>query len=279
MEQQISLPTVRAERLRQRVHVLVEPGARGGEAYDLFMVWLICLNVFALVVETVHPLYVRHQALFTAFESASVLLFTLDYFLRLWTCTLRPEFQGGVRGRVRYAFTPMALLDLAAVLPFYLPMVGLDLRFMRAVRLLRLLRLGKLMRYSGALQMVARVVSRRKDELVTTIVLTGLLLLGASTLMYYLERQAQPQVFASIPAAMWWGISTITTVGYGDMVPVTALGKVVSSAIAVIGIGIVALPTGILSAGFIEELNSRRAPESAERCPHCGEKLPAREPR
>lgn len=278
MQQPLVIPSSRTERLRRWVHVLVEPGARGGEAYDLFMVWLICLNVAALVLETVHPLYVRHQAVFMAFEVASVLLFTLDYLLRLWTCTLREEFASAVGGRVRYALTPMAVLDLAAVLPFYLPFVGMDLRFVRAARLMRLLRLGKLARYSGALQMVARVVSRRKEELLTTFVLSALLLLGSSTLMYLVERGAQPEAFSSIPAAMWWGIATLTTVGFGDVVPVTPVGKVVSSVIAVVGIGIVALPTGILSAGFIEELSSRKSPGGA-RCPHCGEEIPEGAPR
>lgn len=266
----------RTARLRERVHVLVEPGARGGEAYDLFMVWLICLNLLAVVLETVHALQARHVALFAALEAASVVLFTLDYLLRLWTCTLRPGFSGPVRGRIRYALTPLAVLDLLAVLPFFLPLVGMDLRFLRAVRMLRLLTLGKLARYSGALQMVARVVARRREELMTTLVLTGLLLLGASSLMYFAERQAQPQSFASIPAAMWWGVATLTTVGFGDVYPVTPLGKVLSSVIAVVGIGIVALPTGILSAGFIEELGLRRG--HGAHCPHCGGELPGAEP-
>lgn len=275
MEQQLTLPVGRIERLRRWVHVLVEPGARGGEAYDLFMVWLICLNIVALVLETVGPLYTRHLAVFQAFEVASVLLFSLDYLLRLWTCTLNPEFAGAVRGRIRYAFTPLALIDLAAVLPFYLPFWGMDLRFARAARFLRLLRLGKLARYSRALQMVARVVARQKEELLTTFVLSGLLLLGSSTLMYLVERGAQPDDFSSIPAAMWWGIATLTTVGFGDVVPLTAAGKFLSSVIAVIGIGIVALPTGILSAGFIEEMQHRKNPGGVK-CPHCGEQLPPR---
>lgn len=275
MQSQITVPVRTTERLRRWVHVLVEPGARGGEAYDLFMVWLICLNIVALVLETVGPLYTRHLALFQAFEVASVLLFSLDYLLRLWTCTLNPEFAGAVRGRIRYALSPLALIDLAAVLPFYLPFVGMDLRFARGARLLRLLRLGKLARYSRALHMVARVVARQKEELLTTFVLSGLLLLGSSTLMYLVERGAQPEDFSSIPAAMWWGIATLTTVGFGDVVPLTAAGKFLSSVIAVIGIGIVALPTGILSAGFIEEMQLRKNPGGVK-CPHCGEQLPPR---
>lgn len=275
MDTPLSIPLGPVERLRRRVHVLVEPGAPGGEVYDLFMVWLICLNVFALVMETVDPLHTPYRALFDTFETASVALFTLDYVLRLWTCTLRPGCAEPVRGRVRYATSPMALLDLAAVLPFYLPLLGIDLRFMRAARLFRLLRLGKLARYSGALQMVARVVARSKEELLTTMVLAGLLLLGASSLMYYLERAVQPDAFSSIPAAMWWGVSTLTTVGFGDVVPATAAGKVVSSVIAVIGIGIVALPTGILSAGFMEEIGRRKG-LAAKCCPHCGESLDTR---
>ncbi|HEX2189733.1 MAG TPA: potassium channel family protein [Longimicrobiaceae bacterium] len=267
----LAAPLGRAERLRRRAQALVDPAVPGGEAYDLFMAGLICVNVAALVLETVRPLYDRHAALFAAFEGASVAVFTVDYLLRLWLCTLDPRYAAPVRGRLRYARTPLALLDLAAVLPFFLPMLGADLRFVRAARLLRLLRLGKLARYSSALQMVARVLVGKKEELFTTLVVAGVLLLGSSAVMYFVERDAQPQAFSSVPAAMWWGIATLTTVGFGDVYPVTPLGKLVSGIIALVGIGIIALPTGILSAGFIEEMQARRA--GAARCPHCGGEL------
>lgn len=261
-------PAGRTERLRLRVRALVDPAVPGGEAYDAFMAGLICANVAAMVLETVRTLYLGHRALFTAFEAASVAVFTLDYLLRLWVCTLDPRYAAPVRGRIRWARTPLALVDLAAVLPFYLPMTGADLRFVRAARLLRLVRMGKLARYSGALQMVGRVLAGKKEELVTTGLAAGALLLGSSALMYFVERGAQPEAFSSVPAAMWWGIATLTTVGFGDVYPVTGLGKALSGVIALLGIGIIALPTGILSAGFIEELQSRRA--GPGRCPHCG---------
>lgn len=268
MARELSAPAGRLERLRRRARALVDPAVHGGEGYDVFMAALICANVAAMVLETVRPLHDRHQALFAAFEAVSVALFTVDYLLRLWVCTLDPRYAAPVRGRIRYALTPMALVDLAAVFPFYLPMTGADLRFVRAARLLRLVRVGKLARYSRALQMVARVLVGKKEELLTTLVVAGVLLLASSAVMYFVERAAQPEAFSSIPAAMWWGIATLTTVGFGDVYPVTPLGKLVSGMIALMGIGIIALPTGILSAGFIEELQGRRA--RAARCPHCG---------
>ncbi|MEW5929731.1 MAG: ion transporter, partial [Gemmatimonadota bacterium] len=268
----LAVPLERTERLRRRAHALVDPTVPGGEAYDAFMGGLICLNVLAIVLETVRPFRERYGPLLAALEVASIAVFTADYLLRLWVCTLRPGYAAPVRGRVRYALTPMALVDLAAVVPFYLPLVGGDLRFVRAVRLLRLLRLGKLARYSRSLQMVARVLVGKKEELFSTLLVAGVLLLGASSLMYFVEREAQPQAFSSIPASMWWGIATLTTVGFGDVYPVTPLGKALSGVIAVIGIGIIALPTGILSAGFIEELHGGPGADSA-RCPHCGGEL------
>lgn len=272
MQQGVAAPLGRTERLRRWVYAVVQPDVAGGEGYDAFMAGLVCLNVVAIVLETVRPLHTAHQALFAAFEAGSVLVFTLDYLLRLWVCTLKAEYAAPVRGRIRYALTPLALIDLAAVLPFWLPLLGADLRFARAARLMRLLRLGKLARYSRALQMVARVLEGKKEELLTTLLVAGVLLLGASSLMYLVEREAQPEAFSSIPAAMWWGIATLTTVGFGDVYPVTPLGKALSGVIAVIGIGIIALPTGILSAGFIEEMQARSGREP-HRCPHCGGEL------
>jgi len=173
-----------------------------------------------------------------------------------------------MRGRFRFALSAMPMIDLLAVLPFYLPFLGLDLRFMRAVRLFRLFRVAKLARYSEALRTFCRVLGAKKEELGVTLFTLFLLLLLASCLAYYAERDAQPEAFSSIPAAMWWGVCTLTTVGYGDVCPVTALGKGIAAVIAVLGIGMFALPAGILGSGFVEEIQKRK--KCLQRCPHCG---------
>jgi len=166
----------------------------------------------------------------------------------------------------------MALVDLLAILPFYLPMLlPIDLRFLRALRLMRLFRLLKMGRYVKSLRLMRHVLARRKEELLITLFSVLLLLVLSSSLMYFIEREAQPDKFASIPAAMWWGIATLTTIGYGDMYPVTALGKILGGFIALLGIGLFALPAGILASGFAAEIQQRDHP--GKRCPHCGERI------
>jgi len=202
-------------------------------------------------------------------------LFSAEYLLRLWSCTVNPAHAAPLRGRFRFALTPLLLIDLLAILPFYFsllaPLLALDLRFLRAVRLFRLFRLAKLARYSLALRTFGRVLSSKKEELLSTLFILFLLLFLASSLMYFAENKAQPEKFSSIPTALWWGVATLTTVGYGDVVPVTALGRFLASMIAILGIGMFALPTGILGAAFVEEMQTRSSPPKL--CPHCGKQL------
>ncbi|MAE63994.1 MAG: potassium channel protein, partial [Phycisphaeraceae bacterium] len=159
---------------------------------------------------------------------------------------------------------------LAAILPFYLPTTAMDARSLRAVRLVRVLRILKLARYSDALRTFGRVFVAQKEPLGLTVFLLMLLLVMSASFMYYAEREAQPEVFSSIPATMWWAVATLSTVGYGDTFPVTEWGRVLGSIIAFLGIGMFALPTGILGAGFIEEYQGRR---ESKTCPHCGKQI------
>lgn len=161
-----------------------------------------------------------------------------------------------------------------SILPLYLPFTGLDLRFLRVVRMMRVFRLAKVGRYSESIRMLKTVAAARKEQLLCTLVLLVVLLVMAASMMYFAENPAQPETFSSIPAAMWWAVATLTTVGYGDVYPVTVLGKVMASVIAVLGVGMFALPTGILGAGFVEKLDRRRKPT---KCPHCGETIESNE--
>ena len=176
-----------------------------------------------------------------------------------------------VTGRIKYIFTPLAIIDLLAILPFYLPFMNIDFRFIRSIRLTRLFRIAKLGRYSVALEAMNIAIKRKKEQLIITVGILLFFLLLSSSLLYYTEYEAQPDKFTSIPHAMWWGIATLTTVGYGDIYPVTTAGKIISSLIAIIGVGICALPTGIISAGFLE--NIRNNQESTKVCPHCGKEI------
>ena len=246
----------------------VEEDDKGIERFvNVALLVLIVVIVIVVVLETVRGLDLEFHAGFHTIEVFSVAVFSVEYALRLWSCTSVPKYRSPVLGRLRFALTPLALVDLVAIAPFFLPwLVPLDLRFIRVLRLFRLLRSLKLARYSHALHTLGRVVRAKKEELAITAFLGMVLLILASSLMYYVEEEAQPTVFSSIPAAMWWAVVTLTTVGYGDIYPITPLGKVLASAMGILGIGLFALPAGIMASGFAEELQRKRAPVL---CPHC----------
>ncbi|RMF25649.1 MAG: ion transporter, partial [Bacteroidetes bacterium] len=201
----------RLQKARRHLHRLLSPSAEKGNAswwLDIFLMSLISLNILAVILETVKPLALQHRIFFYWFEFVSVLIFSVEYLLRLWAANEEPAYRTPVLGNLRYALTPLALVDLLAILPFYLPLVGLDLRFLRILRLLRLFTLFKLARYSAALTLFAKVFREKREELLISITFTLFLLLVSSSLMYYVENQAQPEVFSSIPETMWWGIAT-----------------------------------------------------------------------
>lgn len=237
---------------------------------------MIVVNIVAVALESVPSINSRIGTILTLVERVSVALFSVEYLVRLWVCVEIPKYAHPLFGRVRYVFSPMALVDLLAIAPTYLPYLGLNLLTLRAFRLVRLLRLLKLGRYSEALQRLGRVVYRKRFELTSTAIIAVFLLVVAAALLHAAEGTEQPDRFGSLPDAMWWAVVTMTTVGYGDVYPVTPLGRVLGSFVAFLGVGLFALPTGILGAGFLEESNRARLEESAKRhCPHCGGALDA----
>lgn len=178
-----------------------------------------------------------------------------------------PRYARPLSGRLRFAATPLAVVDLLAIIPFYIGLAGIDLRFIRSLRLLRIVRVAKVGRYMKALHLFSRVLREKREELVLTLGMMLLLLIIASCFMYYVENPVQPENFPDIPHTMWWAVATFTTVGYGDIYPVTGLGKLLAGVVAILGIGLFALPTGILGAGFVGEMQKR---SEGHRCPHCG---------
>lgn len=259
--------------MRKRIYEIMEVGKEGdrvSKGFDIFIITLIGLNIIALILESDKRIYAISPLVFKSFEIVSVLIFTIEYILRVWSCVENKKYDKPVLGRIKFGFTFMALIDLFAVLPFYIPFLGIDLRFLRAVRMLRIARIVKFGRYSQSLQIIGKVVRAKKEQLICAIFFLFVLLIIASSLMYYAENAAQPEAFESIPKAMWWAVATLTTVGYGDVYPITPLGKLIASFIAILGIGMFALPTGILGAGFIEEIDKSK---EIEKCPHCGMKI------
>lgn len=261
--------------VKKRIYEIIEPHfppSKFSKIFVFFIVSLILLNVAAVILGTVESIAGRFRSLLYAFEIFSVVVFTVEYFLRLWVCTEKEEFRFPILGRIRFAFTPLAIVDLLAVLPFYLPFIFFrtDLRFIRVIRVFRIVRLFKIGRYSQALHTFGEVLKEKKEELGVTVVAVLVLLILASSLMYYVEHNAQPKVFSSIPAAMWWGVATLTTVGYGDVYPITPLGKFLGAIIALAGIGIFALPAGILASGFASHIIKK---DENKVCPHCGKPI------
>lgn len=262
--------------LRRRTYEIVEAAQaddRASKVFDLTIISLIFVNVIAFVLESVDSIQAAAPLTFLYLEYASVAVFSIEYLLRLWSCVEAPGYSAALTGRTRFLVRPMMMVDLLSILPTLLPMFGVDLRVFRALRMFRLVRIAKLGRYTMALQVIQRVLQGKKEELVTTLSFLVMLLLLASSVLYFAERGAQPEKFGSIPQAMWWGVATLTTVGYGDVFPITMAGKVLGAGIAILGIGMFALPTGILGAAFVEEVQRRKAETVV--CPHCGEALDA----
>ncbi|MCB0325533.1 MAG: ion transporter [Bdellovibrionales bacterium] len=256
---------------RRRVWEIVQVAQRGdrvSHAFDMLILALIFLSAVDVVLGSVKSIDARYGWLFDSFEVFSVMIFTGEYLARLWACPVDPRFREPVAGRLRFAVRPLALVDLMAVVPFYLPYVGVDLRALRLVRLATLLRVAKIARYSRSLNVMGRVIASRKEEMALTMGMLGMVLVIASCLVYYCEHDVQPEAFPDIPSTMWWGIVTLTTIGYGDVFPVTALGKLVTGVVAILGIGLFALPAGILGSGFVEEYQKEKARQGV--CPHCG---------
>ena len=245
--------------IRRRVFELLELGSLAGRQaaiFEAFMVLLIVSNVVVVAMETVPSLWAQYETSFVIFEAISVAFFTVEYFARLWVSVERQNGETiGYKQRLKYMLSPLALIDLFAILPFYLtPFVAADLRVLRVFRLLRLF---KLVRYSPALSTVGRVIFAERRALAAALVVMAGLEITAATLMYIVEHNVQPEAFGSIPQALWWAVATLTTVGYGDVVPITALGKFIGGAVMIFGLAFYALPIGIIASGFSDELHRR----------------------
>lgn len=251
--------------------------SRGTPWPERALLWLVAANLVVFVAETVPGIAAAYGPHLALFEHVSIGIFVAEYLARLWACVEDPRYREPLAGRLRWMRSPLALLDLLVLLPYLMPRSVLDLRVTRTLRLFRLFRSVKLVRYSRSLRTLLGVLAAKREELLVTLSFALTLLLFSASALYFIEREAQPEAFSSIPAAMWWAVTTLTTVGYGDVYPVTPLGRLVGAAIAMIGVGLFALPAGILAAGFTERIQGERdrlqSEAQAAHCPHCGQKL------
>ncbi|MEZ2235918.1 ion transporter [Microcoleus sp.] len=233
-------------------------------ADDIIIQFLIVLNITAFIASTSPVFSIEYKKIFEDIEIVSSLVFSLEYLLRMWVCTVDSKYSHPFWGRIKYALTPLSIIDFVSILPFYLLLLFPKLSFVYLISLLRLLRLIKISRYSESVRTLGIVLDAKKEELFATAFAVFILLIFASSLMYFVESSAQPQSFGSIPDAMWWGVVTLTTVGYGDIYPITPIGRFLGSMLAFLGIGIFALPAGIISSGFSEEVQRRKQQKITE---------------
>ncbi|MGJ8688581.1 MAG: ion transporter [Gammaproteobacteria bacterium] len=210
-----------------------------GKAFDLSIQALIILSLFTFSMETLPNLDPQVRQILVYFETITVILFTIEYALRLYVADRR----------ISYIFSFYGIVDLLAIVPFYLAL-GIDLRSLRAMRLLRLFRLFKLVRYNNAIERFVRAFSIAREEIIVFAMVTIILLYLSAIGIYYFEHEAQPEIFASIFHSMWWAVTTLTTVGYGDMYPITAGGRIFTFSILILGLGIVAIPAGLLASAL-----------------------------
>lgn len=267
------------ERIKGRVYNLIRDDDENGLAaslFDGFIIAVIAINVLLVILDTFRGIQDSARRVFYGFEVFSVTVFSIEYALRLWTADrIYPE-RTRAKARLKYIASFMAVVDILAILPFYVPFLfPIDLRVLRMVRLLRLLRLLKVNRYTSALSTVGDVIKRKAAQLLSSMFVVIILMVMASILMYGLEGDAQPEVFQNAFSGFWWAIATLTTVGYGDIYPVTIAGRILGSVIALLGIGLVAVPTGIISAGFMENIAHEKEHDKENKrfCPYCGKDL------
>lgn len=254
------------EKIKKRTFEIIEKGAHGdtpSKVFDIFIMILICLNVLSVFVET-FTISNTMRRILADIELFSIIIFSVEFILRVWTADFLYKNLSPVKAKIRYVFSFMALIDLFAILPFYIPFViKVDLRVLRILRLFRLSRIIKANRYTKSLQKVMRVISEKSAELFSAVLMLFILMLISSVLIYYIESPAQPDVYKNALSGLWWSIAIFTSVWLGDIYPITAAGKILCALMAIFGVAIIAVPTGIISSGFVED-NSESADKQIE---------------
>jgi voltage-gated potassium channel len=246
--------------LKHRLYEILNIENTGDTATRLFNVFLIILlvvNLIAFMLQTFEEISASYARLFSYLETFSVIVFTGEYALRVWVCTLDPMYREPIGGRIRYMTTNLlAVTDLMAILPYYLPIVlPFDFLVIRTLRLFRLARLAKLARYSDSLDLIERVIVNQREFLLITLAIQFVLLLVSAAIMFYLEHEAQPMQFANIFSALLWGVSAMTSTGFTGLYPVTPAGKVAGVILSFFEIVAMALPIGVITAGIEQEMN------------------------
>lgn len=283
---------------RKRIFTIIQVGNLSdfpSRAYDFALVIAVAVNIFIAIFDT-FPEADPYEKAIWVIECITVVFFAIDYLLRIWTADYLYENMSPARARLRFIFSWAGLVDLLSCLPFLAASGGGALRMFRIIRILRVFRIHH---YADPLRVIGDVIRKKQGQLLSSIFIVFILMIASSLMMYNLEHEAQPEAFANAFSGFWWAANTLLTVGYGDIVPVTLAGKICGTLLTFLGVGIVAIPTGILSAGFMEQVSivrekavvegvirdtafaeeERKADEEKAReeysyCPYCGKRLP-----
>ena len=242
--------------------------------FSKMIYFLIIFNIGSMVLESHKPFRVKYYDLFRIIELISVIIFTVEYILRFLESFLRAgDANKSFIHRFKYLFSGFGIVDFLSIIPFYLPLLfTFNLLGLRLLRLLRLIRIFKLGKYSKPIRTIIGILKESKPELLVTMFIAFILLSVSSILIFYSENAVQPDEFSSILEAFWWSLGTLTTVGYEHANPITPLGKLLGGVIGAIGIGFVALPTGIISSSLIDKVRKERERKMEHSCPHCGKR-------
>ena len=283
---------------RRRIFTIIQMGNLSdfpSRAYDISLVIAVAVNIFIAIFDTFEQA-APYEGIIWAVECVTVVFFAIDYILRIWTADYLYENMSPGKARLKFIFSWAGLVDLLSCLPFLVSSGGGALRMFRIIRILRVFRIHH---YADPLRVIGDVLKKKQGQLLSSIFIVMILMVASSLMMYNLEHEAQPEAFANAFSGFWWAANTLLTVGYGDIVPVTLAGKICGTLLTFLGVGMVAIPTGILSAGFMEQVSivrekavvegvirdtafaeeEREAAEKKETeeyayCPYCGKRLP-----
>lgn len=268
------------EPLKRRIYEIIRLSTGRNFAshmFDLALMLLIILNVILLVWDT-FPITTHFERAIGTIQTVSFVIFTIEYLLRLWTADYIYPASTPVKARIKFALPGEGLVDLLSILPFYIPAFPRGILALRSLQLMRIFRLFRINKYSNALNVIISVFRKKADQLISSCFVILVLMLTSSVVMYHLEHAVQPENFTSAFSALWWAFNAITTTGYGDIVPITVGGRVMAMLLSAFGIALIAVPTGIITAGFIQQAEHDKHATRAEDedpfhqliCPHCG---------
>ena len=257
--------------LQKKLYILLEEPSTNKASYwlNIFIYFLILLSILSLMLQSVKSLDAKYGELFEMTNNIIMQFFIVEYIARLYASGAAAPYRG-LKGKIHYIFSPYAIIDFLAIAPYILMGFDIDNSFVRALRLFRVFRLFRMQKYARFLHTLREIIQDKKEEFVVLLVYTLIILVMLAFVIYGIEHEAQPDVFSNIPQTLWWAVATLTTVGYGDMYPITAEGKFITAVISLLGIGFVAIPGGILASEFTERLQEEKEKEcKLHACPKC----------